>query len=471
MAFIRWFRVVNWAWVVAPFRGTARKASGRKPSRPALWPEPLEGRTLLSAGPAHAALPVEPGDGGSGPAAHVGQPAEAGPGPGRATSQGDEGGGGQPRGDNGPQGGSAVGGREGDDGNGHMAQFPVAFAGDEEAVGRLTGGGQERGHRDVPDVAPPRDRGFAGGEDGPAGSLEASARPAASAAALVRAAGPVGLLGDAGSIDPAGAFDGTDLVALLSSAGAVLNGGFEVGALSGVSLVDGNLSQTQALRQSTTPLLRELLLSAEVPLGGTGDPAAFAQFLDGDGAFLELWDRDQLLFPDSLPKVEELLFPGGLPRTEEMPFPDEAPNLDNSLSGGERPIEVPLFAGPAGKATVLAPAVPEGQEAVASLVPAAGLSSGPALSPPDANRAEVPPVGPHTTAQVSPTEAPAARRDTARAARQRARAEDPLRPYQIALGMLPFLPAFGFTAVTLREKVLAGRRLWQDLRLRRTHGR
>jgi hypothetical protein len=46
-----------------------------------------------------------------------------------------------------------------------------------------------------------------------------------------------------------------------------------------------------------------------------------------------------------------------------------------------------------------------------------------------------------------------------------------MRPYEIALGVFPFLPAFGFTPVTLREKVLAGRRLWQEWWRRRRRPR
>jgi hypothetical protein len=43
-------------------------------------------------------------------------------------------------------------------------------------------------------------------------------------------------------------------------------------------------------------------------------------------------------------------------------------------------------------------------------------------------------------------------------------ANDTLRPYHIALGMIPCLAAFGYTPTTLREHVRAARRAWKWLR-------
>jgi hypothetical protein len=265
----------------------------------------------------------------------------------------------------------------------------------------------------------------------PVGSAEAIAAPAEELAAT--STEPVAVHANASSPGLA-AVASTGVVTLAGSGGALLGGtgAFANGAPPAAGLSPASLPATNLIQG---PLLRQGLLSVEPSLSGTSDPSALSQLLDGDGAFLELWDSDQLLFPDSLPRVEELLFPGGLPRTDEMPLPDRAPNLGGPLSRGEQPVEVPLLAGAVGQA----PTLPDGPEAVAAPAPAAGL----ALSSANANRPEVAPA---------------------------AQGEDSLRPYQIALGLLPFLPAFGFTPVTLRERVRAGRRLWQDLRRRRPPG-
>src|SRR5262249_30916569 len=257
---------------------------------------------------------------------------------------------------------------------------------------------------------------------GPAGSPEAAAALADAVFALPPAeAGPVGLPANAG---------GTD------GAGSVPNAAPSIGALPA-----GTLEQA--------PGPRALLPNAELSLGAGSKPSDFSRFLNGDGDFLELWDRDQLLFSDSLRKVVELHFPGGRPGKQETPLPQRTPNLDGPLSLGERPVEAPASAGAVGKAAESAPALPDGQEAVAEPALAATAGDGLALSSPDANRPEA---------------SPADRPDTGRGA-------EPLRPYKSALGLAPVLPAFGFTAVTLREHVQTGLRWWRKLRGRRRRGR
>jgi hypothetical protein len=462
MTFFRWIRFVNWASVVAPLRGAARKAPHRKPAQPTLWPERLEDRTLLSAGAPQLALLVASGGDNPTPAAHS-QPTEAGPGlaPARSTSQG-EGAGGLPQagpadggreGDGGngrqarfsgavpgndevvarlrdgvQQGGRADGESEGDGGNGRQAQFSGAVPGNDEAVGRFQGGGQEEAQQGVLRAAFSSDQGASGGRFSPLAAFGGGAAPAANAAAdaLIAAAAveaeSVGLAANASSTDEASALVDSDVGAQLSRAGSAPNTG------------------------------SPSLLKAELSLGGASNFSDFWQFLARDGAFLELWDRDQLLFPDSLPEVDELQFPGGLPWGQEMPLPDRIPNLGGPLSRGERPAEVLLPARAVGEAAESAPPRLDGQEALAVPALAATPDSGLALSSPDANRPEA--------SLTDPTGAREDRLDTDRG-------KDPLRPYKVALGLLPFLPAFGFTAVTLRERVQAGLRWWQKQRGKR----
>jgi hypothetical protein len=44
-----------------------------------------------------------------------------------------------------------------------------------------------------------------------------------------------------------------------------------------------------------------------------------------DSFFLELWDQDQLLFPDAGPPIDETLFPDGFPTPDDMPEPGIIP--------------------------------------------------------------------------------------------------------------------------------------------------
>jgi hypothetical protein len=62
---------------------------------------------------------------------------------------------------------------------------------------------------------------------------------------------------------------------------------------------------------------------------------------DLDNLFVELWDEDQLLFPDALPGFEETLFPDGPPSIDDMPLPLPVPNADGPGPGGEDQARLP----------------------------------------------------------------------------------------------------------------------------------
>jgi hypothetical protein len=50
--------------------------------------------------------------------------------------------------------------------------------------------------------------------------------------------------------------------------------------------------------------------------------------------FLEIWDQDQLLFPDSLPAIDDIAFPDALPAADDMPSPvSTTERHDSSLAG------------------------------------------------------------------------------------------------------------------------------------------
>jgi hypothetical protein len=44
-----------------------------------------------------------------------------------------------------------------------------------------------------------------------------------------------------------------------------------------------------------------------------------------DRLFLELWDDDQLLFPDAVPAIDEMLFPDAVLNPEDMSYPESMP--------------------------------------------------------------------------------------------------------------------------------------------------
>ena len=46
-----------------------------------------------------------------------------------------------------------------------------------------------------------------------------------------------------------------------------------------------------------------------------------------DNLFIELWDQDQMLFPDSAPSIDETLFPDGFPSPDDMTAPGAIPEV------------------------------------------------------------------------------------------------------------------------------------------------
>jgi hypothetical protein len=139
-----------------------------------------------------------------------------------------------------------------------------------------------------------------------------------------------------------------------------------------------------------------------------------------------------------------------------MPLPERPPNLGGPLSLGERPVEAPLLARAVGEAPESAPVPPDVQQAVADPAHAAAPGGGLALTSHDAKRPEA--------ALADATGATADRRDTKQG-------DGSLVPYKIAFSMFPFLLLWGFTAVTLRERVEASLRRWQKPPTRRRRGR
>jgi hypothetical protein len=260
---------------------------------------------------------------------------------------------------------------------------------------------------------------------------EAIAGPlgALGAVASARDAVAADLAANAGSGDRAGALAGADHAGPANGAGVapVPNEGPQA-AVSQSSALPG-------VNFGPAPWPGPGFLNYPASLATT-DSSEFARFQDEEGAFLELWDHDQLLFPDSLPKMDEKLLPGGPRSGDEMPFPDESTKLDGPSQGGWI-VEVPQVARAAGRAAETAPGLGASQKAAVAVVSA--VDHGP------------------DSARLSPL-------DAGPVIGQQPASEDPLRPYRIALGLLPFLPAFGFTPASLREKVRAGRRWWQDWR-------
>jgi hypothetical protein len=73
--------------------------------------------------------------------------------------------------------------------------------------------------------------------------------------------------------------------------------------------------------ERSAPAVRRSLLATEAPT----DSAL-------DTFFVELWDQDQLLFPDAGPPIDEALFPDGFPTPDDMPGPgDISSALEHSL--------------------------------------------------------------------------------------------------------------------------------------------
>jgi hypothetical protein len=54
-----------------------------------------------------------------------------------------------------------------------------------------------------------------------------------------------------------------------------------------------------------------------------------------DSLFADVWDDEQLLFPDALPQIDETLFPDGIPNIDDIPFPDPMPTPGDSAPAGK----------------------------------------------------------------------------------------------------------------------------------------
>jgi hypothetical protein len=151
---------------------------------------------------------------------------------------------------------------------------------------------------------------------------------------------------------------------------------------------------TEGLRASSN------LASAVVPasLGETGRalPPADSSDADLDSLFLEIWDQDQMLFPDAAPAADEMLYPRGIPVPDEMPAPPAIPNAEGP---GRTEAGLPASSQPALDATL-----------VAALWQTGDAQVDPVLQTPlpgdDAGRAEVP------STQADKTEGAAPHSDT-----------------------------------------------------------
>jgi hypothetical protein len=182
---------------------------------------------------------------------------------------------------------------------------------------------------------------------------------------------------------------------------------------------------------------------------------------DLDRLFLDLWDDDQLLFPDSLPPIDEMLFPDTAPNLDDMLSPNASPKGDDSSDPDGRS-QVPIAA-PEAVAMGDPPAL--AAPAIATLdsvgIPSLIVIHSPELSSPATATGDA-----HRFAAISPLVPANEVREDADLLPQ---VEEPatgdnLRPYYIALGMIPCLAAFGYTPSSLRDHVREGQRAWRRLR-------
>jgi hypothetical protein len=163
-----------------------------------------------------------------------------------------------------------------------------------------------------------------------------------------------------------------------------------------------------------------------------------------DRLFLQWWDDDQLLFPDEQPAVDEMLFPDALQQIDDMLLPNDL-SLPNDSPLGE---VSSLDLGRLGLVPSAAPTAIRWEDALASQTPATITGEA---------RRFVPNSRP-VTAKARLESAPAIPASADESA------GDNIRPYQIALGMMPFLVAFGYTPTSLRDHVHVGQRVWKRLR-------
>jgi hypothetical protein len=197
-------------------------------------------------------------------------------------------------------------------------------------------------------------------------------------------------------------------------------------------------------------------------------PAGFLSISPEDPRFIDLWDKDQLLFPDALARLDEML-----QQPDQMPLPDVAPGLQSPI-----PTVVRLRADGAGVAGEGSEA---GQSPVAALAPVAGAgwempdllwaarTAVPLAAVPSAGQRQPSRPPPTARGAVSGVQAVVARVGAAILGRKGA--ADPLRPYKIALGLVPALAVFGYTPATLRDHIETARRAWRQFRDGRRAGR
>jgi hypothetical protein len=170
-----------------------------------------------------------------------------------------------------------------------------------------------------------------------------------------------------------------------------------------------------------------------------------------DRLFLEWWDEDQMLFPDTMPPFDEMLFPEVMPQLDDMLLPNDIlPPSESSSGEGPSGEDVSLDLGRLGLVPTAAPTAVRWEDVLASDAPAKTQTDEvcrfvPTPPPVPANQ---------WLESASATSAPA----------EEPVAGENLRPYHIALGMMPFLVAFGYSPSSLRDHVHEGQRVWKRLR-------
>ncbi len=219
---------------------------------------------------------------------------------------------------------------------------------------------------------------------------------------------------------------------------------------------------------NTSGAFAPLVMGLSTPPSGDSikAPAFYNQISDLDRLFLDLWDDDQLLFPDTLPSIDERLFPDSMPKLDDMLLPNSSPWEDDPLLNPDQrsqaPVVVPAAVGVEDAPVFAAPVLANGNSiGIPSLI----LIPSPALAAPAPVASDV-----HRLAPISqPTTANGWQEDDfgIPTSEEEPASGDNLRPYRIALGMIPCLVAFGYTPSRLREHVHAGQRAWKRLRSHR----
>jgi hypothetical protein len=263
-------------------------------------------------------------------------------------------------------------------------------------------------------------------------------------------------------------------------------------------ILSGTFPQGGASSSATSGSFSGLVtgLQASSPEDGFKNPANYPRANDLDSLFLELWDDDQLLFPDTLPPFEEMLFPEVMPKLEDMPNPsplEEGSFLDPGRHS-QAPIpapaavedaavvvrieDTPVFASPATATGMPSAATDDYFSELGRLSPmplAASAAVGrddapviirwgdsPASAAPATANGDADPSAP--ISQALPANEWLEDASATPTSAEEPASGDDLRRYQIALGMAPCLAAFGYTPSSLREHVRAGRRAWKRFR-------